>query len=159
MAPCGILMLLVGGTGRGNKYLPNTTDWLGRWRMKQNLSNDFLIDRDEQKATSYTGIRGIFQQDAAVTESMGALMDRSNEHLGTADVMVIRTRQRILNAVYALRDRAETPPGVDNPHVYAVRSGSVFLPKGADWIRDTAELRQAYVEHPDIRARAEAGRF
>ena len=22
----------IGGTGRGNKLLPNTTDWLGRWR-------------------------------------------------------------------------------------------------------------------------------
>ena len=23
------------GTGRGNKFLPNTTDWLGRWRPRQ----------------------------------------------------------------------------------------------------------------------------
>ncbi len=140
-------------------YLPNTTDWLGRWRMKQNLSNDFLIDRDEQKATSYTGIRGIFQQDAAVTESMGPLMDRANEHLGTADVMIIRTRQRILNAVTALRDHDTPPPGVDDPQVYAVRSGSVFLPKGADWLKATEDLRRAYVAHPDIAAQAEAGRF
>jgi phthalate 4,5-dioxygenase len=140
-------------------YEPNSTGWLGRWRTKQNLSNDFLIDRDEQKASSYTGIRGIFQQDAAVTESMGPLMDRSVEHLGSADVMIIRTRQRILNAAYALRDRGETPPGVEDPRVYAVRSGSVFLRKGADWIKETEDLRKAYVEHPDIQALAEAGRF
>jgi phenylpropionate dioxygenase-like ring-hydroxylating dioxygenase large terminal subunit len=140
-------------------YLSNTTDWLGRWRMKQNLSNDFLIDREAQKTNSYTGVRGIFQQDATVTESMGPLMDRTAEHLGTPDVMIIRTRQRILDASAALRDRGTVPPGVDDPHVYAVRSGSVFLPKGADWLKDTEELRKAYVEHPDILAQAEAGRY
>ncbi|HTE83395.1 MAG TPA: Rieske 2Fe-2S domain-containing protein [Dehalococcoidia bacterium] len=140
-------------------YLPNTTDWLGRWRMRQNLGNDYLIDPIAQKTNSFTGITGIFQQDSAVTESMGPLMDRTVEHLGTADAMLIRTRQRILRAIYALRDTGVVPPGVDEPDVYAVRSGSVFLPKGADWLRATADLRKAYTEHPEILAQAEAGRF
>jgi phthalate 4,5-dioxygenase len=140
-------------------YLPNTSDWSGRWRMKQNLSNDFLLDPVAQKTNSYTGITGIFQQDAAVTESMGPLLDRTVEHLGTADAMVIRTRQRILRAIDGLHEQGVTPPGVDDPAVYAVRSGSVFLPEGADWLKATEELRRAYVEHPDILAQAEAGRF
>jgi phthalate 4,5-dioxygenase len=25
----------IGGTGRGNKYMPKTTDWLGRWRVRR----------------------------------------------------------------------------------------------------------------------------
>ena len=36
----------IGGTGRGNKLLPNTTDWLGRWRMADNEANDWGMDRD-----------------------------------------------------------------------------------------------------------------
>jgi phenylpropionate dioxygenase-like ring-hydroxylating dioxygenase large terminal subunit len=140
-------------------YLPNTSDSLGRWRMRQNLSNDFLLDPVAQKKTSFTGITGIFQQDGAVTESMGPIMDRTVEHLGTADVMIIRTRQRILRAIAALIEQGIAPPGVDEPEVYAVRSGSVFLPKGADWLEATAELRKAYVEHPDIIEAAQAGRF
>ena len=36
----------IGGTGRANKLLPNTTDWLGRWRMAANAGNDWEIDRD-----------------------------------------------------------------------------------------------------------------
>jgi phenylpropionate dioxygenase-like ring-hydroxylating dioxygenase large terminal subunit len=140
-------------------YRPNTTDWLGRWRMKQDFSNDYLIDAIAQKTNSFTGITGIFQQDAAVTESMGALMDRTVEHLGTADAMLIRTRQRMLRAIYALRDHGAVPPGVDEPEVYAVRSGSVFLPRGADWLQATEALRKAYAEHPEILAQAEAGRF
>ena len=37
----------IGGTGRGgNKMLPNTTDWLGRWRLADDEDNDWGMDRD-----------------------------------------------------------------------------------------------------------------
>ena len=59
--------------GRGPvETLPNTTDWYGRFRAVANANNDYLIDRDQQKTASYTGIGSIFLQDQAVTESMGA---------------------------------------------------------------------------------------
>ena len=35
----------IGGMGRRNDFLPNTTDWLGRWRLAANASNDWHIDR------------------------------------------------------------------------------------------------------------------
>jgi phthalate 4,5-dioxygenase oxygenase subunit len=142
-----------------SQFLPNTTDWLGRWRYKQNRENDYLLDPVAQKTNSYTGIEGINQQDQAITESMGALMDRTNEHLGTADVMIIRTRQRILRAARALQEDGTVPPGVDDPDVYAVRTGGLFLPKGADWLEGTKELRKAFVDHPEVREQAQAGRF
>jgi phthalate 4,5-dioxygenase oxygenase subunit len=102
-----------------------------------------VIDRDAQKATSYTGIAGIHQQDQAITESMGPVIDRTEEHLGTSDAMVIRTRRRALNAAKALRDRGETPPGVDDPTVYLPRSVGVVLPRDAHWVEATRELRRA----------------
>ena len=80
-----------GTTGRP-QFLPNTTDWLGRWRLAANASNDYLIDREVQRTQSYTGIDGIHLQDQAITESMGAIADRAQEHLGTSDAMIIRTR-------------------------------------------------------------------
>ena len=53
--------------------LPNTTDWLGRWRMAANAGNDWGIDRAAQQSnTIYSGIDGIHLQDQAITESMGA---------------------------------------------------------------------------------------
>jgi hypothetical protein len=151
-----------GGTvppGYDSEFLPNTSDWLGRWRYIQNKDNDYLIDREAQRTTSYTGIVGINQQDQAITESMGPIMDRTQEHLGTADVMIIRTRQRIIRAAKALREAGVVPPGVDEPEVYRVRTGGIFLPKDADWLEATKELRKAFVEHPDLKAQAEAGRF
>ena len=44
-----------------------------------------------------------------MTESMGAIIDRTQEHLGTSDAMVIRTRRRVINAARALRDSAAVP--------------------------------------------------
>ncbi|HEY0583186.1 MAG TPA: Rieske 2Fe-2S domain-containing protein [Chloroflexota bacterium] len=133
---------------------PNTTDWYGRFRPEQDLSNDFLIDRQAQRhntgSAGYTGISGIAIQDAAMTGSMGPIYDRSQEHLGTTDVMVIRVRRRLIAAVTAHMKHGVTPPGVDDPAAYRVRSGGVFLPPDADWVDATRELRQAFVEHPDL---------
>jgi len=136
--------------GRPLEYLPDTTDWLGRWRLAANATNDFQIDREAQhERRSYTGIDtgGALLQDQAVTESMGAIYDRSHEHLGTSDSMVIRTRRRLINAARALREEGVIPPGVENPEIYLTRSGGAILPTTADWLEATAQLRKAFVEH------------
>jgi len=127
----------------GFEFLPDTPDALGKFRLAQNKDNDYLIDREAQRTTSFTGIAGIHQQDQAVTESMGPIYDRTQEHLGTSDAMVIRTRRRVINAARALRDNGAVPPGVDSPAVYRHRSGGVVLPRDADWLNATKELRQS----------------
>jgi hypothetical protein len=81
---------------------------------------------------------------------MGPIIDRSIEHLGSSDAMVIRTRRCLMRAAQALRDAGTTPPGVDNPQLYRQRSGGVILPRTADWLEATQELRQAFVEHPAL---------
>ena len=77
----------IGGTGRGGiKMLPNTTDWLGRWRMAMNESNDWGMDREAQRRNAiYSGIDGIHLQDQAITESMGPVTDFGFEHLAPSD--------------------------------------------------------------------------
>jgi phthalate 4,5-dioxygenase oxygenase subunit len=132
----------------GFEFLPDSSDWTGKFRLAQNKDNDYLIDRDAQRTTSFTGIAGIHQQDQAVTESMGPIYDRTQEHLGSSDAMVIRTRRRVINAARALRDNATTPPGVDDPAVYRYRSGGVILPRDADWLEATKGLRRAFAEAP-----------
>ena len=130
---------------------PNTTDWYGRFRCAANAGNDYQIDRKaQQKNVSYTGIDAIFLQDQAVTESMGAIYDRTQERLGSSDQMVIRTRKRLIDAARALRDHGTVPPGVDDPGVYQVRSGGAILPRGANWLEATRELRRAGVTHPGL---------
>lgn len=132
-------------------YKPNSTDRYGRFRLVQTKRNDYLIDRDKQRTHgSFTGIEGVAVQDAAVTESMGPIYDRAHEHLGTSDAMIVQTRRRLMDAAKALRDHGTIPPGVDEPEVYAVRSGSVFLPLDANWVEATEDLRKAFVEHKDL---------
>jgi nitrite reductase/ring-hydroxylating ferredoxin subunit len=129
----------------GREYIPNGTGWHERFRIDQNMANDYKIDREAQKrGDSYTGIAGIRQQDMAMTESMGLIMDRTNEHLGTTDQMIIRTRRRYLAAAKALRDQGITPPGVDQPQAYRQRFGQVILPRNVDWWEATREARERF---------------
>jgi phenylpropionate dioxygenase-like ring-hydroxylating dioxygenase large terminal subunit len=139
------------GTQPGMELHPNTSDWFGRFRMVSDATNDYRIDREWQRnGDDYTGIAGIHTQDQAITESMGAIYDRTTEHLGTSDAMVIRTRRRLLEAARALADHGTVPPGVDRPEVYRQRSGGVILPEGTNWVEATDALRQAYVTHPEL---------
>ncbi|HWO73337.1 MAG TPA: Rieske 2Fe-2S domain-containing protein [Dehalococcoidia bacterium] len=137
----------VSGPAGTFEYLPETSGFLGKWRLAQNASNDYGLDREAQRTRSYTGIPGIHQQDQAITESMGAIYDRTHEHLGTSDAMVIRTRRRLINAAKALAQHGVIPPGVDDPTVYRQRSGGVILPRHVDWQEATRELRKAFVRH------------
>src|SRR6266436_2903367 len=108
-------------------FLPDTPDWLGKFRLVRNRDNDYLIDREAQRTDSFTGIAGVLQQDQAITESLGPIVDRTHEHLGASDAMIIRTRRRVITAAKALRDDGKLPPGVDDPAVYRYRSGGVIL--------------------------------
>jgi phthalate 4,5-dioxygenase oxygenase subunit len=116
-------------------FVPNTTDWFGRWRLAGNAGNDWQIDREAQRRGGiYTGITGIHNQDQAVTESMGAVTAHDFEHLGPSDRMITRTRRRLLRAARALRADGTPPPGVRDPEVMAeVRSGDFLAPSGIGW--------------------------
>jgi len=139
----------VGGTGRGNKLLPNTTDWLGRWRMADSEANDWGMDREAQRTSQiYSGIDGIHLQDQAITESMGGIVDHEFEHLAPSDQMITRTRRRLLLAARALREKGITPPGADNPEVYrGARSGYLVSADNSPW-REFYAKQFAAAAHP-----------
>jgi phthalate 4,5-dioxygenase oxygenase subunit len=156
--PAAVRGMPPAGTAIRLDYLPATSDSLGRWRLKQNLGNDFEIDRDLQKSgDSFSGIRGIRQQDAAVTGSMGPIYNRTSEHLGTSDALIIRTRRRVLAAAKALRDDGILPPGVDDPAIYRQRSGGVILPRNVDWWEGSRDLREAFIDRPELAPMAALG--
>jgi len=136
------------------QYLPNTTDWYGRFRPRYNMENDFLMDRDRQRSLwSFTGMPyGPSCEDPAVQISMGPILPREIEHLGTSDGMVIRVRQRLLDAAVAFAEHKTPPPALDTPEVYLGRVGQLFIPEGADWLEYTEDLRKPFVSHPPLDA-------
>jgi phthalate 4,5-dioxygenase len=69
------------------------------WFRFVSVDNWFNQDREAMKHDSYTGIKGFINQDMACQESMGPIVDRTQEHLGTSDVAIIRMRRRMLEAL------------------------------------------------------------
>jgi phenylpropionate dioxygenase-like ring-hydroxylating dioxygenase large terminal subunit len=109
------------GKGIYVKFVP------GSYRPLQNKDNDYLIDREAQKAGRYySGVEGIAMQDASLQESMGPVVDRTKENLVSTDNGIIMARHRMLKAVKALMDKGTVPPGVDPAH-QRVRSAAVIL--------------------------------
>jgi phthalate 4,5-dioxygenase len=96
------------------------------FRPFRNLDNEYLIDREHQRTTSYTGILGVSEQDAAVQESMGPIVDRTLERLGASDTAVIAARRLLLREAKQLQ-RGNEPYASRHPDVYLVRSASVIL--------------------------------
>jgi phthalate 4,5-dioxygenase oxygenase subunit len=135
--------------------LPNTADWFGRWRPIANRSNDYLIDREAQRTISYTGIAGVFPQDSAVTEGMGAISDRTLETLAPSDGMIVMTRRRLLDAARALCDEGTVPPLVDDPERgFGARSGDLIAPEGQPWLEAYEQTLEEEL-HPQMLRAAE----
>jgi len=140
----------IGGARPDHQFLPNTTDWLGRWRLQANAGNDWGIDRAAQRDnTIYSGIENITLQDQAVTESMGPITDHRFEHLAPSDQMITRTRRRLLMAARALREKGVPPPGVEDPDVFrSARSGHFFSDDTSPWHEIYASELAASVRPP-----------
>ena len=102
--------------GLSNAYLP-----------VRNRFNNYQIDRDEQRTRTFTGIRGISEQDMSIQEAMGKTSPRWLEHLGTTDKAIIEFRAVLLRMCNDLMNGKE-PEQPHNPAAYQVRSAAFNLP-------------------------------
>ena len=80
-----------------------------------------MLDRDAQRASNSTGIPGVNNQDRAIVEGMGPIVDRENEHLGTSDTAVIQARKQLIQLAKDLQDGKE-PVLPHNPAMVGVRA-------------------------------------
>ncbi|HLZ69782.1 MAG TPA: Rieske 2Fe-2S domain-containing protein [Dehalococcoidia bacterium] len=125
-------------------YVEETSDPFSRYYTKANLHNDFNLDYEMQKNELVIGIPFLGNlQDRAMTETMGTIYDRTQEHLGTTDAMVIFVRRQLINAARALREQGSLPENVDDPNLCRVRSASVLLQEGESWVAATEEARRS----------------
>ncbi|MGW2340519.1 Rieske 2Fe-2S domain-containing protein [Streptomyces sp. NPDC001661] len=120
------------GDGIHAKYIPGTYDTLA------NASNDYLIDRQAQKEKkTFSGVEGIAAQDFSLQESMGPIVDRTKERLGTSDAAIILARRRLLAAA-EIAGKDDPVPGDRAAH-HRVRSASVLVPKSVPFQEGAAD--------------------
>lgn len=98
----------------------------------RNRANDYLIDRHEQKERSFTGVRGIAEQDAMAQDSQGFIVDRTREHLSPTDIAIVRFRRVMLDAAKALGEGRE-PAAARAAAAYRVRAGGALAPAAQDF--------------------------
>jgi phenylpropionate dioxygenase-like ring-hydroxylating dioxygenase large terminal subunit len=98
------------------------------------LANMWRQDRAAMKAGHWSGILGNFTyEDFIVEESMGPIADRSQEFLGSSDLVIVRARRLLQKA---LQDHAEgrLPFGLDQNLDYSrIRALATCFPASRDW--------------------------
>jgi len=104
----------------------------GTFQPKANRSNDYFIDRQLQKSGSFTGIPGVNTQDFALQESMGPIVDRSKEFLGTTDRAIVAMRRLLLEATRDVEE-GRTPRGVDPTEHRNARAHDKIVASSDDW--------------------------
>ena len=106
------------------------------YHLPRNRANRYLQDRSLLATASFSGIAGFAAQDSFAIEGLGPIADRTREHLGQSDRIIIAMRRLLLRAV---RDVAE---GRDPPHVIRDPVRNHFpdllvwvgtVPRGSDW--------------------------
>ena len=95
----------------------------------RNRSNDFQIDRIVQKNQTFTGVKGLAEQDLMVQQSQGFIADRTAENLTATDAAVVKFRRTLVDAARALAE-GQDPAAPRLADAYHRRPGSHYAADG-----------------------------
>jgi phthalate 4,5-dioxygenase oxygenase subunit len=105
-----------------------------QFRKIRTMENLYLQDREAMKSgQSFTGIEGVPNQDMAMQESMGSIVDRTKEHLGISDIAIIKMRRLLLQSVHSFVEGGK-PIGLTSSVPYdKLRSDAKVIPIDQPW--------------------------
>ena len=112
--------------------MPMTTPYARYW-PKYNRANSYRFDYASQQTAYFSGLPGLWVQDAACQSGEQPIFDRTRENLCTSDTGIAMTRRVLLEHAGALRDRGVRPENYGDPDLYMVRAVSLTLPKAEIW--------------------------
>jgi nitrite reductase/ring-hydroxylating ferredoxin subunit len=116
-SPTGPLTEKQAGELRVGGYINPEVD-PGTFLYKNNIFNDYGMDRIKQKHFSFSGLSQTAVQDTAMQENQwGPVSKRWKEHLVSTDKIIIRVRQRMLTTAKELMEGKE-PAEPWNPQGY-----------------------------------------
>ncbi|MFO1218726.1 MAG: Rieske 2Fe-2S domain-containing protein [Burkholderiaceae bacterium] len=121
---------------------PAMTPYPKYW-SKYNRANAYHFDYESQRTTYNMGMPGLWLQDAACQSGVSPIYDRTQEHLGTTDLGIARTRRMLLDALKRLDGEGQRPPSAQNPSSMMWRAVSLTVDAGADWKQVGAEFMRA----------------
>jgi len=114
----------------------------GSWKTKDNVFNDYNLDRVAQRNMSYSGIKTFPLQDIAMMENQwGPIAKRHREHLATSDYQIIHIRRRLLKAAKNLVQGIE-PEEPWRPEVYRMHRESATARTAEEAIARAREAAQ-----------------
>jgi phthalate 4,5-dioxygenase oxygenase subunit len=99
-------------------------------------ANDYLQDRQAMRLGNWTGVPGIPNQDIIMWETMGPIVDRSTDRLGTSDIAIAQFRRIMVEAARQVADGGPVI-GTVEPRMPHARLSSYegIVPKTTDWRR------------------------
>lgn len=122
------------GHASRNCYAPKpaTTPYADFW-TKFTTENGYAFDYDSQQTKWFSGLPGLWVQDAACQSGVAPIFDRTQENLCVSDTGIVMTRRFLLDSVKAYREKGVRPPGADTPETFMVRAVSMHLPVDEAW--------------------------
>ncbi len=111
------------------------------------------FDADEQRSRTYLGMgeEDINRHDQWAVESMGAIQDRTREHVGLSDKVILHNRRVLLKAIETVR-QGGTPPMVLN----AAQAAALPGPHTIDCIAPAAQWQLHWLAQAQAKRRAAA---
>jgi phthalate 4,5-dioxygenase oxygenase subunit len=114
----------------------------GSFIAARNKSNGYADPESPPTKQPWQRVTIFQDQDTAVTESMGAQFDRTEEFLCGSDIVIVNVRRRLIAAARELAEGKEPPT---DPKGFRLRGLSCVLPK------DTPSFADAVAEALDAR--------
>jgi hypothetical protein len=129
-----------------NQRLPSVT--LPDYIPKAGKHNNWGFNPEEQVSRTYLGMGedDINVHDQWACESMGAIQDRTREHLGTSDKVIMANRRTLLKAIETVQ-AGGVPPGFAQGAVASQRIG----PDTVDGIAPSGQWPQWWREACDAK--------
>jgi len=115
-------------------YQLNTGSIIDTWVPVRNRRNDYLVDRELQQGVSTTGIFGVNDQDRAMQENMGRIVDRTKEKLVSGDLSIVTARRKVLDI---LADEESLQSFKE-----LIKDGTVFSMEPIDDVNDASEVSE-----------------
>ncbi len=100
--------------------------------------NDWGFSADEQMSTTYLGMgeEDINVHDQWAVESMGAIADRTREHLGTTDKVIMANRRMLVKAIDSVQNGGTAPGLADASMAHAMTGPDTVdgIAPADDWL-------------------------